>query len=166
MSAETIRNALLSTSDAEAEFVFRQQADQFEEELLGIAIAPDQYVDLFVEIISNPEFAARPGAWNFVVRMYTDREKLTSDQLERLLQGFQSGYPLYKDERMRLLVSDFVARAYQPSRALQAISEMAKGATDKDAKVALKVALELVMREFLAESKEYKTCDRLYNSLS
>jgi hypothetical protein len=166
MSAEAIRQTLLSASDVEANLVFRQQADQFEEELLGLAPTPDEYVDLFVEIISHPAFAVQPGAWNFVVRMYTDREKLTAPQLARILEGFKAGYPLYRDERMRLLASDFVARAYEPSQALQAIRTMADRVTDNDAKVPLKVALEVLMRAFPPESTERKICERLYNSLS
>ena len=69
MSASQIRTALGSAPDWDKAFVFKQQADRFEEELLGVSRVPEDYLQLFVDVVSESSLACQPGAWNFIVRM-------------------------------------------------------------------------------------------------
>ena len=166
MSAEQIRNILRMAPDVESELTFRQQADLFEDELLGCDQIPDSYVDLFIEIVSTPEFAVQSGARNFVIRLYPDREKLTPGQLQRILKGFESGYRYYSDERMQLLASDFVARTCKPHESLAILKKMAASAKNQQAKDALRVGLETAMRFVSDDSSEYKIGLDLMDRLS
>lgn len=145
MSAAAIRFVLTSTPEWDAGFVFKQQADQFEEELLGKERVPGEYLDLFLDVISDPTLASRKGAWNFVVRMYTDREKLDSNQLQRILDAAINGYRYYRDERMQLVICDFIARSYNANTALFALEKMSCEAAERSAVGALKGALVTII---------------------
>jgi hypothetical protein len=152
MSAASARQALQSASALDTAYIFKQQADRFEEELPGTPAVPDEYLSVFVDVISDPAYASQPGAWNFIARMYTDREKLDGRQLHRILNAYVAGYAHYRDERMRLLACDFIARAFEPSIAVQAFEEMAEAAPDKKASGPLRVGLDLLENRTLADS--------------
>lgn len=165
MSAASIRSALLSASDLDKAFVFKQQADQFEEELLGAPFVDGDYLALFLDIVSDPVFASQPGAWNFVARMYTDREKLHDSQLLQVLNAFTKGYPHYRDERMRLLACDFIARTFEPRLAISAFEKIATTARDKKARGPLRVGLDILEKRTSEGSADRSATQALLKSL-
>lgn len=165
MSVAEIRRALLSAADVDADLVYRQQADQFEEELLGREEIPEPYLELFVEIISEPSLAKRPAVWNFFIRMIPDRDKLGARQLQKVADAIGRSYGLYRGEQTQLLAGDFVARACEPAVALEVFRAMSEGAKDKKGRNAIRVGLETTMNSLPSNSRERERYVQLYEAL-
>lgn len=165
MSVAEIRRALLSAADVDADLIYRQQADQFEEELLGREEIPESYLELFVEVISEPKLAKRPAVWNFFIRMIPERDKLDARQLQRVAEAIGRSYGIYRDEQTQLLAGDFVARACEPAVALEVFRVMSERAKDKKARNAIRVGLETTMSSLPPDSRERERCVQLYEAL-
>jgi hypothetical protein len=151
-----IRSSLETATSENSPEVFRAQASAFEEDLLGVPQFPDEYADLFVEIMSTSRFFSKEGAWRFVVKVYTDRDKLTESQKEKILDAFVASFGEYPEEKLCLTVSDFIARTYAPEKALEAFDMMVRSATRAEQLDAILVGLEILFLNLERDSDLWK----------
>lgn len=147
MTTNQMRHVLLSAPDAEAERVFREQADLLEDQLLGVARVPEEFVELLVELLSEPRFSTKKGAWNFVVRLASDLAKFDSAQRTRLLEAIVLGFQSYSDVRMQLTTADLIARGFPPDVAVEALARLSVRSLSEAARDAIAVGARVIFRE-------------------
>lgn len=95
-----------------SEGAFSQAADSFEDDLLEFADFPADYFAFVIALLSDEKFFSRPGVWNFLLVLSTEKEKLQSPHYERLAETILAHYPSYVNEDLCLGVCDFIARNY------------------------------------------------------
>lgn len=146
VDAGQILSALIAVDETEAAAEYRRRADDFEEALLGKTNIPTEFRDLFVKLVSEEPFLNANGIWNFVVRLFTDSGKLSKEDLGIIGAAFVRGFPKYRDERMSLVVADFVARCFDPPDSLTLLEQISSQSLSKTQRGALQVAAETVSR--------------------
>lgn len=110
-------------------------ADQFEDDLLEYANFPDEYLMLFMTLLSDRRYFEKPGIWNFVLAVNNARDALTSEQLERIGKEFVANFQDYLDPDLCLAVCDFVARNIRPSKAAELLQELKRREAKKPSEV-------------------------------
>lgn len=111
------RQQLVGCAGRKCDGVFQKVADSYEDDLLEFAHFPDDYFSFVLEILSEAEFYAKPGAWNFLLVLGTERGKLQAHHYRALADCMMRNYEHYTDEDLCLAVCDFVARNYSSADA-------------------------------------------------
>lgn len=120
---------ILQAKPERSEGAFSQAADRFEDDLLEFSNFPEDYFAFVLELLSEEKYFSRPGAWNFLLVLGTEKEKLQSSHYERLAETILAHYAAYLNEDLCLGVCDFIARNYPEAyakRVLHGLREIEK----------------------------------------
>jgi hypothetical protein len=161
LSVSSIRSALKSLPSVAAEEVVKAQASAFEDDLLGLATFPDEYVDLFLEIMSTEHLFNRKGAWHFVVKVYTDREKLSGGQLANIAEAMTANFSRFTEDKLCLTVCDFIARACPPTKALDLLDQLVNSSAKSHQVDAILVGLEVLLVNLKKDTELWKQAQQL-----
>lgn len=113
--------------------VARRLANELEDSLLGVDHAPEEYVEFLIRVLSSEQLAVRAGLEHLVLAVYVDRDKFSSDQLDRILECAVSHYGFVATDAMAYALGDFVARVASPAKALKYLHEMSLAAKSQAA---------------------------------
>jgi hypothetical protein len=116
--------SLLTAKPERCEGVFSRTADSFEEDLLEFDEFPQEYFDFVLSLLSEKRFYSRPGVWNFLLVLGTEKEKLQEMHYRVLAQAITDSYPLYENEDLCLAVCDFIARNYEARWAKELLNRL------------------------------------------
>ena len=117
-------DAILRSDMKRSESVYSKAADNFEDDLLEFEDFPEQYFEFVLKLLSEEQFYAKPGLWNFLLALSTEKEKLTPKHYERLTNCMLSHYRAYTDEDLCLAVCDFIARNCAPGPAKKLLDRL------------------------------------------
>jgi hypothetical protein len=145
MAAEHLRAALFRNVSGTDPNLCQDLATQFADDMLLKDAVPDDYFELFLEILATQELYEMPGVSDLFTTLYIEREKLTERQKSRLIDAIAANYHSFSDDSLCLVICDMVARVWDPDIALGALEEMAKTHHPK-AVNAVCVALEVILR--------------------
>ena len=101
----------------ESESVFQKIADSYENDLLKFDIFPDDHFNFFLRLLSEKQFYSKPGLWNFLLVVGTEKHKLSSIHYNRIADSILCNYLHYQDENLCLAVCDFIARNFEQNEA-------------------------------------------------
>ena len=127
--------SLLDAKPERCEGVFSRAADSFEDDLLEFEDFPSEYFDFAIALLSEKRFFSRPGVWNFLLVLSTEKEKLQEPHYRSLAQAITDNYPAYENEDLCLAVCDFIARNYEARRARELLSRLKQLETAKAPKL-------------------------------
>ena len=71
-----------------------------------------RYADA-VALLRDERFYSRPGVWNFLLVLGTEKEKLLEEHYRLLAQAITDNYPSYGNQDLCLAICDFIARNYE-----------------------------------------------------
>jgi hypothetical protein len=117
-------SSLLSAKPERCEGVFSRAADNFEDDLLEFDDFPQDYFDFVICLLSEKRFYSRPGVWNFLLVLGTEKEKLQEIHHRSLAQAITNSYPFYENEDLCLAVCDFIARNYEAKWAKELLNRL------------------------------------------
>lgn len=80
---------------------------------------PQEVFNFFVDALRDAAVCKLSGSRAFILTLYNDFDKLTSDQRDVLLLTFESESEQWQDEMLMHSVADLVARKYKPSPSLE-----------------------------------------------
>lgn len=126
-SAAKIENysvSLLEAKPERCEGVFSRTADNFEDDLLEFDEFPPEYFDFALSLLSDERYYSRPGVWNFLLVLGTEKEKLLEAHYRALAQVITDNYPSYKNPDLCLAVCDFIARNYETKWARELLTRL------------------------------------------
>ena len=103
---------ILLAKPERCESAFSRAADSFEDDLLEFPHFPADYFAFVLELLSEEKFFSKPGVWNFLLVLGTEKEKLQSSHYEQLAETILANYQSYLNEDLCLGVCDFIARNY------------------------------------------------------
>jgi hypothetical protein len=109
----TYSASLLDAKLERCEGVFSRTADSFEDDLLEFDEFPPDYFDFALSLLRDERFYSRPGVWNFLLVLGTEKEKLLEAHYRALAQVITDNYPSYRNPDLCLAVCDFIARSYE-----------------------------------------------------
>lgn len=112
MSIKEYEEQLLLSDESRSESVMQKLADKFEDDLLEYDEFPEEYFDLIIKMLSDERLYSKSGAWNFLLVLGTERDKLSKNHYRTLEKYILENYENYFDEDLCLAVCDFVARNY------------------------------------------------------
>lgn len=115
---------LLAAKPEKSEGVFSRTADRFEDDLLEFDEFPPEYFAFALALLSDERFYSRPGLWNFLLVLGTERQKLSDTHCRTLAQVITDNYPSYENEDLCLGVCDFIARNYEAKWALELLNRL------------------------------------------
>lgn len=115
---------ILQASAERSEGAFSRAADSFEDDLLDFPDFPKDYFEFILSLLSEERFFSRPGTWNFLLVLSTEKEKLLSSHYEKLAETILANYAAYLNDDLCLGVCDFIARNYPESYARQVLHGM------------------------------------------
>lgn len=124
MSAASIVHELDTCRDTDRNRVLGRLARQFEDELTGLKKIPDEYIDVLIKVISSDNFTKLNNSAQFILNAYLDIEKINKDQKLRILESIIQNYHNYRSEELYIVASDFIARCFPVTVALDAISSI------------------------------------------
>lgn len=123
---------ILQASPERSEGAFSRAADSFEDDLLDFPDFPKDYFEFILSLLSEERFFSRPGTWNFLLVLSTEKEKLQSSHYEKLAQTMLANYAAYLDDDLCLGVCDFIARNYPEAYARQVLRGLKEIEKKKD----------------------------------
>ena len=147
------RNSILTTPLEKSESVCGKVADRFENDLLEADIFPAGYFEFIVELLSSEQFYPKPGIWNFLLVLSTEKQKLLATHYEKLAAAILSNYLNYTDSDLCLAICDFIARNYRHSRAKELLDNLKTLELTKSGKGFADEGLWILDRE-IARSQE------------
>ncbi len=109
---ESYREQLIKCSPGKSESVFQKVADSYEDDLLEVEDFPAGYFEFVVSLLSEDRFYSKAGAWNFLLVLGTEKQKIKDWHYHALSEVFVENYEKYVDEDLCLGVCDFIARNY------------------------------------------------------
>lgn len=118
--------ALANCTAKEAEAVFRKVADNYEDDLLEYEDFSADYFEFVLRLLSQAAFYSKPGLWNFLLVLGTERHKLLRQHCESLGEQFVANYDKYANEDLCLAVCDFIARNYPFDQAKTLFDRLSK----------------------------------------
>ena len=124
MHLDEYESKLLSCSPTKSESVFQKIADNYEDDLLEFDDYPEEYFNFFIKLLSERQFYAKPGLWNFLLVVGTESHKLSSEAYQTISNCIIDNYSEYEDEDLCLAVCDFIARNYEHTQAEKVLLEL------------------------------------------
>jgi AraC-like DNA-binding protein len=121
-------------------------AIEFEDSLLGIESFPDEHLAFVCKILSDRIILARAGVEYLVMALYSDREKLSESQLQRIFDCLEKSYALVSDETLAVALGDFIARVMHPEKALKLLQNLITQTTNKAELTGIFVGLDILRR--------------------
>lgn len=115
---------ILNAPIEKSESVLSGTADSFEDDLLSFHDFPDEYFDFALTLLSEEGFFARPGVWNFLLVLSTEKGKLSDVHYAQLADTVSQHYRSYANKDLCLAVCDFVARNYPHDRARELLEQL------------------------------------------
>jgi hypothetical protein len=164
MTAEGVRTALFRNIAGADPELCEQLATQFGDDMLLRDAVPDDYFQLFLDILETPELYEMPGVSDLFATLYIEREKITGRQKSRLIDAIVAHYHRFSDDSLCLVICDMVARSWPPAIALGALEEMAKTRHAK-AVNAVCVGLEVILRHEERGSELSRRASEKYRQL-
>ena len=164
MTAERLKTALFNNISGTDPNLCQHLATQFGDDMLLKDAVPDDYFELFLDILETQELYEMSGVSDLFTTLYVEREKLTERQKSRLIEAIVANYHSFSDDSLCLVICDMVARVWDPNIALGALEEMAKTHHPK-AMNAVCVALEVILRHVERGSELYLRASEKYRQL-
>jgi hypothetical protein len=164
MTAEGVRTALFRNIAGADPKLCQQLATQFGDDMLLQDAVPDDYFQLFLDILQTRELYEMPGVSDLFTTLYIEREKITDQQNPRLIDAIVANYHCFSDDNLCLVICDMVARIWPPAIALGALEEMAK-TRHATAVNAVCVGLEVILRHLERNSELYLRASVKYRQL-
>lgn len=127
--------SILNAEPEKCESVFSRVADCFEDDLLEFDEFPPEYFSFVIAILSEERFFSRAGAWNFLLVLSTEREKLLESHYSALVQAIYEGYPKYKNGDLCFSVCDFIARNHKATEARGILNRLKQLEVDKSSEL-------------------------------
>ncbi|MBB6248264.1 hypothetical protein [Rhodanobacter sp. A1T4] len=113
-----IRLALYENKTTGAKKFLERQASLYEDETLAHALVPNECVALIVEIVSVKELFSKPGIEIFLVKTYSDMDRLTEEQKKEILDAAYSHFHEYEFVEFCWVLCDLIARCYSRAEAM------------------------------------------------
>lgn len=145
MSAASMLVQLEKCNDGDCNEALRRLASEFEDDLLGVEVMPDDYVDVLAYVLSSAELTRYSGAAQFALNAYLDFDKMTENQRRRILEVLRTSFTQYESEELCLVASDFLARRFPSAVALDALVSIGNRSTPQGV-YCVQVALETLSR--------------------
>uniref|UniRef100_UPI00104DD4C5 hypothetical protein n=1 Tax=unclassified Variovorax TaxID=663243 RepID=UPI00104DD4C5 len=123
---------ILQAKPERSESAFSRAADSFEDDLLNFSDFPADYFAFVLGLLSEERFFLRPGAWNFLLVLSTEKEKLQLSHYEKLAETILGHYQFYLNEDLCLGVCDFIARNYREAHAKRVLHGLREIEKKKD----------------------------------
>lgn len=108
------RKVLLETSN---EREFEKVSSLFSDDLLEEDGFPNEYLEFLIEIISDPSFYSKEGAFHFLAVVGVDTDIMTHEQLNAISDAILGNFINYEDEMLCITSCDFIARYYSHDEA-------------------------------------------------
>lgn len=108
---DAYREQLVKCSPSKSESVYQKVADSYEDDLLEAEDFPSGYFEFVLSVLSEGQFYSKPGAWNFLLVLGTEKQKMQG-RYQTLAEVLVENYEKYADEDLCLAVCDFIARNY------------------------------------------------------
>lgn len=121
---------LRSASEAEVEKI----AKLFSNDLLEYEPFPDDYLDFFVDILSNNKYFRKKGIFYFVALLGVDAEIMSAKQLISISNSIVDNFQYYEDEMLCLTSCDFIAYYYPKKEAKKILIKLKKIEANKSLK--------------------------------
>lgn len=125
----------------------RKISDEFEDSLLGVACIPTQHFDFVCRVISDRSVLSRPGVEFLIMALFSNRDKLSNEQLAGFVGCIERNYGFVEDETLAFALCDFITRTLAPSKGLRAIKVLADTARSKAAIAGVLVGINILRRE-------------------
>jgi hypothetical protein len=122
-----------SASDKKAESAYQKVADSFENELLEYDEFPSGYFEFIIKLMSDETFYSKPGLWNFLMVLSTEKSKMKSTHYLQLADTIIGNFYNYQDKDLCLAVCDFIARNYDEASARKLFKQLSDIEKDKGA---------------------------------
>ena len=103
------REALL---EATSEREFERISKLFSDDLLEVNGFPNEYLEFLIEVISEPSFYSKKGAFHFLAAIGVDTDIMTPAQLNAISDAILGNFINYEDEMICITSCDFIARYY------------------------------------------------------
>lgn len=115
---------ILGAKPQRSEGAFSRAADSFEDDLLEFDEFPEEYFKFILRLFSESDFYSRPGLWNFLLVLGTEKEKLQESHFSALTDSFREHYGSYTNSDLCLAVCDFIARNYPVDAAKRLLQDL------------------------------------------
>ncbi len=125
-------DAILQAKAKQSESACSKAADNFEDDLLEFENFPDEYFEFVLNLLSKEEFYSRPGIWNFLLVLGTEKHKLLLTHYDRISVCIVDYYREYTDEDLCLAACDFIARNYAEASARKLLNKLKDIEKEKD----------------------------------
>ncbi|RTD84024.1 hypothetical protein EJO68_33345 [Variovorax atrisoli] len=125
-------DAILSAKPGRSEGAFSRAAESFEDDLLDFSDFPEDYFAFVLRVLSDDAFFLRAGAWNFLLILGTEKEKLQQAHYDQLAEAIVTHYPFYLNEDLCLAACDFIARNYPEAYARRVLNRLREIEKQKD----------------------------------
>jgi len=122
---EQYQSKLTGCAFGKSESVFQTVADSFEDDLLEVDGLPEDYFNFVVQLFSEAEIYSKPGLWNFLLVLGTEKHKLHAGHYKALSKQIIENYEKYLDRDLCLAVCDFIARNYFFADAMEIFEQLA-----------------------------------------
>lgn len=120
--------------ESKNEATFEKVANQFSDRLLNHVGFPIEYSNFLIDILSEPKFYAKEGAFHFLAIVGVDTDIMSSVQLKNISDAIESNFINYNDEMLCLTACDFIARYYpnvEARRILLRLKQIEGGKAEK-----------------------------------
>ena len=111
-------------------------AGKYDESILMCDSVPDEAVEFLLALFANERVLHSRGIEHFLIEINVDRCKYSEPQLLRILAILLANAKRVNDRLGRHSVGDFIARAYPPEVAFEALLSLSKG-TKEEKEIAL-----------------------------
>lgn len=122
-------------------------ADQVEDSLLGVEVAPDEYVEFFCKIFSSPTLVEKGRLEYFVNALYIEREKLSGEQFIRIVQCIPNAFEFCISEELACAICDFIVRTLPMSIGLGTMRELTQKSATVSAISGVFLGLDILRRQ-------------------
>lgn len=126
---------------------------------------PNDVFAFVLGALHDPVICGLPGARSFILSLYNDFEKLTTEQRTTLLGVFDTEADNFSDGMLRHSVSDMVARKYSPKIALGVFVQWADADSPNRKHMAL-VGLDVLVMANRLDGKEQEAAQSLLMELN
>lgn len=92
---------------------------------------PESYFEFVIELLSRSEFYSKPGLWNFMLVLGTERHKMLPRHYAALANTIVGNYASFLDGDLCLAVCDFIARNYTTAEAAQLFNRLLEQEKEK-----------------------------------
>lgn len=115
-----IKSALSNKSEG----IYQKVADDFEDDLLEYDDFPPGYFEFVIKLMSDDEFYSKPGLWNFLMVLSTEKSKMKNHHYLKLAETIVDNYSKYFNADLCLASCDFIARNYSETSARKLFKQL------------------------------------------